>query len=126
MAIILTCSGSIGYSATIPADRLPRINSFAIVDNEGEQYLAATDHGLLHSDDHGTPPVNRYIVPVIEFADLNLRIPGLRILSGWCEAPRDYQHTAMYRESYPEPVPDLRHRNSRVIDPCQYSDSLMV
>lgn len=78
------------------------------------------------ADDHGTPPVNRYIVPGIEFADLNLRIPGLRTLPGWCEAPRDFQHTAMYRESYPEPVPDLRHRNSRVIDPCQYSDSLMV
>lgn len=53
VAIILLGTSLIGYSAAIPSDQLPRINSFAIVDNEGEQYIAATDQGLFHSDDHG-------------------------------------------------------------------------
>jgi mono/diheme cytochrome c family protein len=52
-AIILLGNSLIGYSAAIPSDQLPRINSFAIVDNAGEQYIAATDQGLFHSDDHG-------------------------------------------------------------------------
>ena len=52
-AIIFLGNSSMGYSAAIPSDQLPRINSFAIVDNEGEQYIAATDQGLFHSDDHG-------------------------------------------------------------------------
>ena len=42
-----------GHSAGISAEQLSRINGLAIVDNEGEQYIAATDKGLYHSDDHG-------------------------------------------------------------------------
>jgi mono/diheme cytochrome c family protein len=38
---------------TVAVDQLPRVNSFAIVDNEGEQIIAATNGGLFHSDDHG-------------------------------------------------------------------------
>ena len=53
VAIIFLGTSSMGYSAAIPSGQLPRINSFAIVDNEGEQYIAATDQGLFHSDDHG-------------------------------------------------------------------------
>jgi hypothetical protein len=41
------------YSAAIPPAPLSGVNSFAIVGNEGEQYIAATDQGLFHSDDHG-------------------------------------------------------------------------
>ena len=52
-AIIFLGTSSMGYSAAIPSAQLSRINSFAIVDNEGEQYIAATDQGLFHSDDHG-------------------------------------------------------------------------
>jgi mono/diheme cytochrome c family protein len=52
-AIILIGASSMGFSAAIPSDQLPRINSFAIVDAEGELYIAATDQGLFHSDDHG-------------------------------------------------------------------------
>ena len=52
-AIILLGTTSMGYSAAIPSAQLTRINSFVIVDNEGEQYIAATDQGLFHSDDHG-------------------------------------------------------------------------
>ena len=44
---------STGHSAEISAEQLSRINGLAIVDNEGEQYIAATDQGLYHSDDHG-------------------------------------------------------------------------
>ena len=44
---------STGHSAEISAEQLSRINSLAIVDNEGTQYIAATDQGLYHSDDHG-------------------------------------------------------------------------
>ena len=52
-AIILLGTTSMGYSAAIPSAQLTRINSFAIVDNEGEQYIAATDQGLFHSADQG-------------------------------------------------------------------------
>jgi hypothetical protein len=52
-AILLLGTTSMVYSAAIPSDQLSGINSFAIVDNEGEQYIAATDQGLFHSDDHG-------------------------------------------------------------------------
>ncbi len=51
--ILLLGTTSTGYSAATPSAQLPRINSFAIVDNEGEQFIAATDQGLFHSDDHG-------------------------------------------------------------------------
>lgn len=41
------------YATGISIDQLSRINSFTIIDNEGEQYIAATERGLFHSDDHG-------------------------------------------------------------------------
>jgi mono/diheme cytochrome c family protein len=53
VAISLLGFYSTGYSAEISAEQLSRINGLAIVDNEGEQYIAATDQGLYHSDDHG-------------------------------------------------------------------------
>jgi mono/diheme cytochrome c family protein len=53
VAIIFVSTSSMGYSAAIPSAQLSGINSFAIVDNEGEQYIAATNQGLFHSDDHG-------------------------------------------------------------------------
>lgn len=39
--------------AELATQELPTINDFAIVDNEGEQYIAATGQGLYHSHDHG-------------------------------------------------------------------------
>jgi hypothetical protein len=39
--------------AEIPTPELPKVNGFAIVDDEGEQYIAATNQGLYHSHDHG-------------------------------------------------------------------------
>jgi len=53
--VVLSLLGfySTGHSAGIPSAQLSRVNGIAIVDNEGEQYIAATDQGLLHSDDHG-------------------------------------------------------------------------
>jgi hypothetical protein len=44
---------STGYSAEVSSAQLSRVNGFAIVDNAGERYIAATDQGLFHSDDHG-------------------------------------------------------------------------
>ena len=49
LSIILTSA----FAETIAIDQLPQVNSFAIVDTEGEQYIAATNGGLFHSDDHG-------------------------------------------------------------------------
>jgi len=51
--VCLSVALTSAFAETVPVDQLPRINSFTIVDNEGEQYLAATDGGLFHSDDHG-------------------------------------------------------------------------
>lgn len=42
-----------GHSAEISAGQLSRVNGLAIVDNEGEQYIAATDQGLFRSEDQG-------------------------------------------------------------------------
>jgi hypothetical protein len=52
-AILLLGTTSMVYSAAIPSAPLSGINSFAIVDNMGEQYIAATDRGLFLSEDHG-------------------------------------------------------------------------
>ena len=49
--LALAAFGSQG--AEIPLQQLPKINNFAIVDSEGEQYIAATNQGLYHSHDHG-------------------------------------------------------------------------
>jgi mono/diheme cytochrome c family protein len=52
-AVCLSVVMTSAFAETIPVDQLPQVNSFAIVDNEGEQYIAATNGGLFHSDDHG-------------------------------------------------------------------------
>jgi mono/diheme cytochrome c family protein len=44
---------STGYGAEVSSAQLSRVNGFAIVDNEGARYIAATDQGLFHSDDQG-------------------------------------------------------------------------
>ena len=44
-AILLLGTTSMVNSAAIPSAQLSGINSFAIVDNEGEQFIAATDQG---------------------------------------------------------------------------------
>ncbi len=49
LALLYTTADAGGMST----DQLSRINSFAIIDNEGEQFIVATDRGLFHSDDHG-------------------------------------------------------------------------
>ena len=49
LSVVLTSA----IAETIPVNQLPQVNSFAIVDTEGEQYIAATNGGLFHSDDHG-------------------------------------------------------------------------
>ena len=53
IAVCLSVVMKPAFAETVPVDQLPRVNSFSIVDNEGEQYIAATDRGLFHSDDHG-------------------------------------------------------------------------
>lgn len=53
IAVCLTLFYATANAAGMSIDQLSRINSFAIIDNEGEQYIAATDRGLFHSDDHG-------------------------------------------------------------------------
>ncbi len=53
IAVCLTFVHTTASAEGISIDRLSRINSFAIIDTEGEQYVAATDRGLFHSDDHG-------------------------------------------------------------------------
>lgn len=35
------------YATGISIDQLSRINSFTIIDNEGEQYIAATERGVV-------------------------------------------------------------------------------
>lgn len=51
--LILVLVAIPGYGAKITTVELPKINGIVIVDNEGEQYIAATDRGLYHSHDHG-------------------------------------------------------------------------
>jgi mono/diheme cytochrome c family protein len=53
LATILLSFSTAGVSGGITTEQLPKVNDFAIVDNEGEQYIAATDKGLFHSKDHG-------------------------------------------------------------------------
>lgn len=53
IAACLTLFYATANAAGFSTDQLSRINSFAIIDNEGEQYIAATDRGLFYSDDHG-------------------------------------------------------------------------
>ena len=52
-AIVLALAGFNLRAAEVSIQELPTINDFAIVDNEGEQYIAATNQGLYHSHDHG-------------------------------------------------------------------------
>ena len=52
--LLLTLIGSSFLSyAGIPSNQLPKINGFTIINNEDEQYIAATDRGLFYSLDHG-------------------------------------------------------------------------
>lgn len=51
--IILALAGFGLQGAEIPVQQLPKINGFAIVDSEVEQYIAATNQGLYHSSDLG-------------------------------------------------------------------------
>jgi hypothetical protein len=53
LTIFLALAGFGLQGAEIPLQELPKINDFAIVDDEGEQYIAATNGGLYHSHDHG-------------------------------------------------------------------------
>ena len=53
IAVCLILYYTTASSVDLSTNQLSRINSFAIIDNEGEQYIAATDRGLFHSDDHG-------------------------------------------------------------------------
>ncbi|MDH3389507.1 MAG: cytochrome c [Gammaproteobacteria bacterium] len=53
-ALFLALAGFGLQGAEIPAGQLPAINDFAIVDNAGEQYIAATRQGLYHSVDRGS------------------------------------------------------------------------
>ena len=39
LSVVLTSA----FAETIPVDQLPQVNSFAIIDTEGEQYIAATN-----------------------------------------------------------------------------------
>ena len=53
LTIFLALAGFGLQGAEIPIQQLPKTNDFAIVDSEGEQYIAATNQGLYHSQDHG-------------------------------------------------------------------------
>ena len=53
LTVLLALAGFGLQAAEIPIQEMPKINDIAIVDNEGEQYIAATIQGLYHSHDHG-------------------------------------------------------------------------
>ncbi|MBT8435207.1 MAG: cytochrome c [Gammaproteobacteria bacterium] len=53
LTMCLTLFFTSANASGLPLSQIPRVNGFAIIDNEGEQYIAATDGGLFHSDDHG-------------------------------------------------------------------------
>ena len=53
LATVLIGLSSTTYGDEIQFDQLSKVNGFAIVDNEGEQHIAATDQGLFFSLDHG-------------------------------------------------------------------------